>query len=91
MDVILIFVCASLSCFTRVDVTPISGWFILCCSHRVRRAEDLGFESKLRRTVSVLPAAIRSIAIATIPLGGRPDANQFYFPTTLPSLSYIGI
>ncbi len=93
MDVIFIFVCASLSCLARVDVTPIQGWFTLWCSRRIRRAEDPGFESQLRRPVSLLPAAIRSDAwsnIATIRLGGRPDANQFYSPTTLPSLSYIG-
>src|SRR5712692_1211461 len=35
MDVILIFVCASLSCLARVDVIPIPGWIILWCSHRV--------------------------------------------------------
>jgi hypothetical protein len=62
MDAILIFVCASFFCSTSVDVNLILGWFILCCSHRVRRPKDSGFESKPRRPVSILPEPNSSFA-----------------------------
>jgi hypothetical protein len=62
MDAILIFVCASFFCSASVDVNLIPGWFILCCSHRVRRPKDPGFESKPRRPVSILPESNCSYA-----------------------------
>ena len=60
MGGVLIFVCAYFPCSARVDATPVPGRFILCCSHRVRRAKDPGFESELRRSVSLLPESNRA-------------------------------
>jgi len=94
MDGVLIFVCACFFWSTWVDVTPTLGWFILRCSHRVRRAKDSGFESKPRRPVSLLPESIRSNAgsnITTTCLGRQPDLNESYSPIALPDLPCIGI
>ena len=55
MGGVLIFVCTCFSCLARVDATLIPGWFILCCSHRVHRAKDPGFESEPYGPVSLLP------------------------------------
>jgi hypothetical protein len=64
MDGVLIFVCA---CFFSVQpkVQPCltlflsQGWFILWCSHRVRRATASEFASKPRSPVGLLPESIR--------------------------------
>jgi hypothetical protein len=60
MDGVLIFVCDCFSCLTGVDVAPIPGWFILCCSRRLRRIQDSGLEREPRRSVGLLPEPDRS-------------------------------
>ena len=90
MDGVLIFVCACFSYLARVDASLIPGWFILCCSHRVRRTKDSGFECEPRRPVGLLPESNRSDTgsnIASIRLGGRPELDQLYSPIALPDLS----
>jgi hypothetical protein len=62
MDGVLIFVCANFFGSAEVDVTLIPGRLILCCSHRVRRAKDSGFESQSRKPIGILPESIRSDA-----------------------------
>ena len=55
MGGVLIFVCASFSCLARVDVALIPGWFIFCCSHRVRCRKYSESEGEPRGPVSLLP------------------------------------
>ena len=83
MDGILIFVRASFFCWASVDVNfiPISGWFILCRSYRVRRPKDSGFESEPCRRVSLLSESNSLYYwpnIATNRLGGPPDLFQLH-------------
>lgn len=95
MDGVLIFVRTCFPSYQPQRLTSyIPGWFILCCSHGVRRPEDHGFESKLCRTVSLLPRAICSDAlsnIATNRFSGRPDLSQFFYPIALPDILSNGI
>ena len=93
MDAILIFVRASFFCSASVDVNLIliPGWFILCCSHRVRRHKDSGFESEPCRRVSLLSESNSVYSwpnIATTRLGGPPDLFQLH---SLPDLSSLGV
>lgn len=93
MDAILIFVRASFFCSAGVDVNsiPIPGWFILCCSHRVRRPKDSGFESEPCRRVSLLSESNSLYSwpnIATTRLGGPPYLFQLH---SLPDLSSLGV
>jgi len=91
MDGVLIFVCTCYSFLARVNVTLILGWFILCCSHRVRRTKNPRFESEPCRPVSLLPESNSLHAwpnIATTRLGGPPDLIQLH---SLPDLSFIGV
>ena len=89
MDSVLIFVCSSFFCSASVDVNLIPGWFILGCSHCVRHPQDSGFESELRRPVSLLPESNSLYDwpnIATTRLSGSPDFIRLY---TLPDLSSV--
>ena len=93
MDAILIFVRASFFCLASVDVNfiPIPGWFILCCSHSVRRPKDSGFESEPCRRVSLLSESNSLYSwpnIATTRLGGTPDLSQLH---SLPDISSIHV
>jgi hypothetical protein len=58
MDGVLIYVCACFFWLTKADASLIPGRFILCCSHRVRRAKNSGFESKPCKPIGLLPESI---------------------------------
>ena len=91
IDGVLIYVCACFSWSAKADVTFVLGWFILCYSHRIRRAEDSGFKNKPRRPIGLLSESVRSDACATTCLRKRPNPNKFYSPIALPDLPSIGI